>query len=58
MQSRIPQYVRRWINSHVDWKHNRLMCAGGLEDQPARWVTAMKILDSVEAEVAIENNKK
>jgi len=43
---------------HADWKVGRLPRGGGVEDQPARWVQAMRICDNVVAEQMIEIRKK
>ena len=53
--SRLSAQVIGWISSHPDWKRNRFPFAGGLYDQPARWVQAMRILDSVEAHIERTN---
>lgn len=48
------KWTLRMIRSHVDWESNRLPRAGGLDDQPYKWVTAMRILDSEKATESIK----
>jgi len=41
------------MQAHSGWKIGRLHKAGGVEDQAARWVQAMRLCDSVIAEQQI-----
>jgi len=49
---------RRWIISHDDWLAGRLPNEGGMMNQPARWVQAMRILDTEVARAEIRDRKK
>lgn len=50
----VSKWALRMIHSHIDWESNRLPRAGGLDDQPNKWVEAMRILDGKKATVSIE----
>ena len=52
--SQCTKWTLRMIRSHVDWESNRLPRAGGLDDQPNKWVTAMRILDGAKAQASIK----
>jgi hypothetical protein len=53
-KSMSSRWALRMIHSHMDWESNRLPRAGGLDDQPYKWVTAMRILDSEKASESIK----
>ena len=54
----VSKWALRMIHSHIDWESNRLPRAGGLDDQPNKWVDAMRILDGAKAEASIEVRKE
>ena len=56
--NRTSKWARRMIHSHIDWESNRLPRAGGLDDQPNKWVTAMRILDGAKAAASIKIRKE
>jgi len=56
--SRIPKETLAFITLHGDWERGRMVSHGGLYDQPARYLAAMKILDSTVAIIERENRKK
>ncbi len=47
-----------YLSSHQDWVNNRFPNAGGLRQQPYRWVRAMRILDSENAKIEMADRAK
>jgi len=46
------------MQDHAGWKLGRLPRAGGVEDQPARWVQAMQVCDNTIADQMIAAREK
>jgi len=54
----IPPSVRPWLHLYGDWAEGRLWAAGGLADQPHKYVQAMRLLSSTVAQIRSEEREK
>ena len=44
----VRREILRWKDQYPDFKKGHLLVAGGISDQPARWIEAMHCLESLD----------